>query len=100
MHLPVLILVLILHLRVIMSFTLFNPSRLKSCMLIKYSAQEPLRLGFRPSLSHKFSSLRDEVTLNDGRKGWIHEKKGGWFTIAVPSNNGQEQVKSRLLFCF
>lgn len=81
------LLLLIALIPVIMSFTLLNPSRLKNGILMKQLTQEPLSWRFRPNFARHFSLNKEEVILKDGRKGWIHERKAGWFTIALNSED-------------
>jgi hypothetical protein len=38
------------------------------------------------------TSQRDAVVFNDGREGWMVEKKGSWYSINVLDPNGQEKV--------
>lgn len=40
------------------------------------------------------TSQRDAVIFNDGREGWMIEKKGGWYSISVLDVDGKEKVCS------
>lgn len=74
-----------------MSFTLLNPSTMRARSLFKFSSSVA-STQLRSNIFRHFSSVREEILFKDGRKGWIHDRKAGWFTVAIPSGNGSEQV--------
>ncbi len=45
-------------------------------------------------VARTLTSQRDAVVFNDGREGWMVEKKGSWYSVSILDLNGQEKVFS------
>ena len=77
-----------------MSYLLANLKTVRCCVLSKRLNDLKVTTKIFPTTCRRaFSIAKETVTFHDGRKGWIVEKKKGWFSInVIDMNSGLEKV--------